>query len=444
MDKLIMKDAESYVENFAEFEKNIASNGHAWLNPTRRQAISRFEALGFPTTADEEWRFTNIAPLTRTSFALSVPDSARPDVKELERFAIPQLEGATFVLIDGYFAPELSDLKPFPKGAKVMSLREAVSSERDLVEPHIARYAEFQNDAFSALNTAFMGDGIFVYVPKGKVIDHPIHVLYVSTDSGTPSVCYPRNLIVTEESSEVTVVEDYVSLGDSANFSDAVTEIVAGENSRVYHYMIERENHNSYNISMLRIEQKRSSRVDSHSVLLGGAIVRNNVHPVLHDEGADCLLNGLYMARNTQHMDNHMTVEHAAPHCDSRQFYYGILDDNSKGVFSGRIIVHEHAQKTDAKQTNRNLLLSRNATIDTHPQLEIYANDVKCTHGATIGQLDQDALFYLRSRAISESDARRILLLAFAGQSLETMELEPLRNHMLHLVSEWFGQAQAG
>jgi Fe-S cluster assembly protein SufD len=251
-------------------------------------------------------------------------------------------------------------------------------------------------------------------------------------------VTHPRTLIIVGEQSGVSVVEDYVSLGEGVHFSNAVTEVVAGDAARVTHTLVERENRQAFNVSSLAIHQGRNANVTSHSLLLGGALVRNNVHPVLAGEGGECLVNGLYMAKGEQHMDNYMRVEHAAPHCDSRQFYKGILDDRSHGVFHGRIVVQKGAQKTDAKQTNRNLLLSRDAQIDTKPQLEIYADDVKCTHGATIGQVDEEAVFYLRSRGIPETDARRLLLVAFAEESMERIQDETVRGGLDPLVKAWF------
>jgi len=291
-----------------------------------------------------------------------------------------------------------------------------------------------QRDAFAALNTALIEDGIYVHVPRGVVVETPIYVVYVTVPGSMPTMNHPRNLIIAHENSQVTVVEDYVSLGEGITFSNAATELVAGDNSHVSHYMIVRESDQAYNFSTLRIQQGRHANVATHSLLLSGALVRNNVHPVLAGEGSECLINGLFMANGRQHMDNYMLVEHASPHCDSRQFYNGILNGQSHGVFHGRIIVHKDAQKTDAKQTNRNLLLSDDAQIDTKPQLEIYADDVKCTHGATIGQFDDNALFYLRSRGLSEAAARHVLLLAFANECLDRMNSPQLREHLEKLV----------
>jgi len=286
------------------------------------------------------------------------------------------------------------------------------------------------------LNTAFLEDGAYVHVRRGVVVEEPVHVLFVSTGRQAATVTHPRNLIVAEEASQVSVVEDYVSLESGGALCNTVTELVAADESVVSHYMIEREDKQAFNVSTLRIQQGRNANVSSHSVLLGGALVRNNVHPVLAGEGSECLINGLFIGHERQHLDNYMLVEHASPHCGSRQFYNGILDDRAHGVFHGRIIVHKDAQKTDAKQTNSNLLLSDDAQIDTKPQLEIYADDVKCTHGATIGQIDESALFYLRSRGIDEVSARRLLLLAFADECLDRMKQGPARTHVAALINE--------
>jgi Fe-S cluster assembly protein SufD len=245
---------------------------------------------------------------------------------------------------------------------------------------------------------------------------------------------HPRNLILAEEGAELTVVEEFLSLGDTTAFCNAATELVAGEGAVVSHYRIEQGNRGLFQISTLRIQQDKSANVSSHSLLLGGALVRNNVHPVLAGEGGVCLINGLFLGREREHVDNYMLVEHASAHCESRQFYHGILDDQAHGVFHGRIIVHKDAQKTDAKQTNRNLLLSDNAQIDTKPQLEIFADDVKCTHGATIGQIEENALFYLRARGIDELSARRLLLEAFASECLDRMKEGPARAHAAELI----------
>ena len=325
-------------------------------------------------------------------------------------------------------------LAPSRKGITVGSLAAQLKNNPAGLEPHLGRYLNVRLDPFAALNTALFEDGVFIQVPEGVSVEAPIYVLYVTVPATMPTMNHPRNLIIAGKSSQVTVVEDYVSLGEGVTFSNAATELVAGDNASVSHYMIVREGDQAYNFSTLRIQQGRSANVATHSLLLSGALVRNNVHPVLAGEGSECLINGLFMAKGRQHMDNYMLVEHASPHCDSRQFYNGILNEQSHGVFHGRIIVHKDAQKTDAKQTNRNLLLSDDAQIDTKPQLEIYADDVKCTHGATIGQVDENALFYLRSRGLAEAAARHVLLLAFANECLDRMSSPQVRKHLEKLV----------
>jgi Fe-S cluster assembly protein SufD len=442
MSVTMMHDTKSYLENFARFEKSATQNGRTWLSPIRKAAIGRFSELGFPTTRDEDWRFTNVASIARTSFELPQDSHIELAPQDLDPLVFPGLECSQIVFVNGRYSPELSSLQSLPNSVKVDSLAQALTSHRNLVEPYLAQYAEYQNDAFSALNTAFMEEGTFVYITKGTVLDEPIHLLYISTTASHPIITHPRNLIVMDENSQATVVEDYASFGSDIYFSNVVTEAVVGENSVLTHYFIERESKKAFNVSTLRVQQARSSNVVTHSVLIGGALVRSNVHPVLAGEGGECIINGLFMSTGRQHMDNYMKVEHASPHCNSRQLYKGILDGKSHGVFHGRIIVHKDAQKTDAKQTNKNLLLSEEAQIDTKPQLEIYADDVKCTHGATIGQMDRDSIFYLRSRGIAEESARTLLLLAFAGENLQRMDVKPIRKCLEGLVAQWFSQGK--
>ncbi len=434
---VVTQERDYYAKIFADFEKATAGNGQGWLQPVRRAAIARFTELGFPTTRDEDWRYTNVAPLAQIAFQLTSDSRVELSPRAIEQFMLPGLGGIQLVFVNGRYAPSLSSPGSPGGGLTVRSLAQAIREDRDVLEQHLARYAGYHQDAFSALNTAFMEDGAFVHVARGRVIEEPIRVLFVSTATADPIATHPRNLIVMDEDSQAVILEDYVALDADVYFSNVVTEVVVGQNSVLTHYMIERESHQAFSVSTLRLEQGRSSNVTSHTVLLGGALVRNNVHPVFAGEGSECLINGLFMATGSQHMDNFMRVEHASPHCDSRQFYHGILDGRSHGIFSGRIIVHKDAQKTDAKQTNKNLLLSQEAQIDSKPQLEIYADDVKCTHGATIGQIDQDAIFYLRSRGIAENAARALLLFGFAGECLERMKAEPIRRYLETLVAQW-------
>jgi Fe-S cluster assembly protein SufD len=427
---------QNYSESFGELEKSSANREHAWLRKLRQDAFARFAETGFPTSRDEDWRFTNLSAVAQTPFRLVRNGHRLPSRGDLASYYVARA-ACQLVFVDGRFAPDLSSLGGLPDRVKVANLAGEIALHPAAIEPHLGRYLNIRRDAFSALNTAFVEDGAYVHVSKGVVLEGPVHLLFISLGHGAPVVSHPRNLIVAEENSQAVIVEDYISLGQGEKaLCNTVTELVAGDHSVISHYMIEREHGQAFNVSTLRIQQGRAADVSSHSVLIGGALVRNNVHPVLAGEGGECLINGLFIANGRQHLDNYMLVEHASPHCGSRQFYNGILDGHAHGVFHGRIIVHKDAQKTDAKQTNRNLLLSDTAQIDTKPQLEIYADDVKCTHGATIGQLEENALFYLRSRGIDETSARRLLLMAFAGECFERMKESPARAHVENLVRQ--------
>jgi Fe-S cluster assembly protein SufD len=425
---------QNYADTFSHLAKSGDGREPLWLQTLRRSAFERFSETGFPTTHDEDWRFTNISAIAQTAFQLSRGTQNLPTAKQIESYRLPGA-ASHLVFVDGLFVAALSSLGRLPGGVRVSSLAAQIASKPQTVEPYLGRFLNIQRDAFAALNTAFLEDGAFVHIAKNTVLEEPIHLLFVSSANVAPTMSHPRNLIVAEEGGQATIVEEYVSVGGAAAFCNTATELVAGDNSVVSHYMIEREDTQAFNVSTLRIDQGRHANISSHSVLIGGAIVRNNIHPVLAGEGGECLINGLFIGNGRQHLDNYMLVEHAQPHCGSRQFYNGILDGSAHGVFHGRIVVHKDAQKTDAKQTNRNLLLSDQAQIDTKPQLEIYADDVKCTHGATIGQMEENALFYLRSRGIDEVSARRLLLLAFASECLDRMKQGPARTHVEGLIN---------
>lgn len=430
-----VKQLDHYVEAHSELHARRLKEP-AWLQHLRDQAWREFRAKGIPSTHDEDWRFTNVGALERIAFQRAASSEGSVTAGDIAPWVV---KGALcrLVFVNGRFAPELSDLKALPTGIEVTSIGQALA--HDHLEAHLGRYANRERDAFVALNTGLWEDGALVHAHRGAVSERPVHLLYVTANDGAPVMTHPRTLIVADATSHVAVIEDYVSLGGGQAFSNSVTELVARQDAVVSHYLVERENLDAYNISTLRLEQERGANVSSHSILLGGGLVRNNVHPVLNGEGAECLINGLFVGGGKQHMDNYMLVEHAQPNCSSRQFYNGILDERSRGVFHGRIVVHKDAQHTDAKQTNRNLLLSDDARIDTKPQLEIYADDVKCTHGATIGQIEGEALFYLRSRGISEAEARNLLLYAFAAECLDRMAEGPARKFIEKLIRERLG-----
>jgi Fe-S cluster assembly protein SufD len=427
-----------YLECFSEFERSAAGREVKWLADLRRRAFSRFCEIGFPTTHNEDWRFTDVSAISNSTFQLGKYEGVSASQLKPWRVAGAKCQ---LVFVNGHFAPELSLLGEPRKNLTITGLAHQLSSgsnlvEHRLIEQHLGQYTSFA-DGFSVLNTAFAEDGAYLHIPRGVIVEEPIYLLFVSAPNGSPVMSHPRNLILVDQDSQATFVEEYVSLGMEPALCNVITELVAADSSVLSHYRIEREQANTFNISTLNVHQGRNANVASHSVLLGGALLRNNVHPVLAGEGGECLINGLFLGCDRQHIDNYMLVEHASPHCGSRQFYNGILDDHAHGVFHGRIIVHKDAQKTDAKQTNRNLLISDDAQIDTKPQLEIHADDVKCTHGATIGQIDEEALFYLRSRGVDETSARKLLLLAFAGECLERMKQGPVRKHVELLVNQY-------
>lgn len=426
-----IQNVELYLESFTEFQKRAPGRNLPWLRKLREDAFARFCDVGFPTPHDEDWRFTNVSAIARTPFQLA--QTIAVSSQDLETYR-NQTATCQLVFVNGRLVPELSSVGKLSAGLQMYGLANEINDNPRAIEAHLGRYLDIQRDAFCALNTAFAEDGAYVHICKDTIVEDPIYLLFISTASEVPLITHPRNLIVAEKESQATIIEDYVSVGESIAFCNTITELVVGDNAVISHYMIEREHQQASNVSTLRIQQERSANVASHSVLLGGGLVRNNVHPVLAGEGGECLINGLFIGNDHQHLDNYMLVEHASPHCGSRQFYNGILDDHAHGVFHGRIIVHKDAQKTDAKQTNRNLLLSDDAQIDTKPQLEIHADDVKCTHGATIGQIEETALFYLRSRGIDELSARKFLLFAFASECLDRMKPGPAREHVEGLI----------
>ncbi|MCG3178136.1 MAG: FeS cluster assembly protein SufD [Phycisphaerae bacterium] len=415
---------DTYAESFARLSARRGRSGPAWVQALREAGLEHFRRVGFPTLRDEDWRFTNVKPIAQTPFVLPEPPAGKLGADALQPLLIAGLQpAARLVFVDGCYSTELSDTSALPVGVSVQSVAQALDADPATIQSHMGLAAEAESDPFIALNAAFLEDGAFVRFADNTTLKRPIVLLSVATRRAQAAMTHPRNLIVVGRSCEATVIEHYASAGGEVYLTNAVTELVVGDNSTVHHYVLELESEQAFNLQTLKIRQGRDTTVNSHTALLGGAIVRNNVHPIMDGENGHCLLNGLYVPRGRQHMDSFMFVEHARPHCDSRQFYKGILADRAGAVFSGRIKVHPGAQKTDAKQTNQNLLLSGEATVDTKPQLEIYADDVKCTHGATVGELDEQAMYYLQARGISADAARAMLTYAFAAESLERMNV---------------------
>lgn len=425
-------DADAYLEKFSRFEAQESQP--KWLLPLRKAGLVRFSALGLPTLKDEDWRFTNVAAIAKLPFRPAFDPADGVTAEQLNGFAFAGLPGSRLVFVNGHFAPQLSTLNKLPSGVKAGSLAAALADEAALLEKHLDRYVQNADNGFTALNQAFFLDGGFVHVPTGTVVEEPIQFVYVSTARQSGTTFHPRNLVVAEANSQVTILESYVSLGGADYVTNALTELVVGDNARLEFVKFQDEAPDAFHLAAFHGEFGRASRVLVHSFALGSRLSRNNIRTKLAGEGLECVLNGLYLTRGEQLADHHMFVEHAQPNCASHEYFNGILDDKSKGVFHGRIYVHPVAQKTDAKQTNKNLLLSDDATADTKPQLEIYADDVKCTHGATIGQLNEESIFYLRSRGIGPETARRMLIHAFAGEIIERIQHEPAREELDKLV----------
>jgi len=419
------------VAAYRAFAANGASSAPAWLKDLREGAIARFDALGFPTTKQEAWRFTNVAALTETAFDLAHPASRIPQLAEIQPFLLG--DGPRLVFVNGFLVRSLST--PLSDGVRLDGLAQALVDTPDLVRQHLSKYAAFTDRPFAALNTAFVHDGAFVYVPAKVTIEEPIQLLFLTTPvDGERVVAHPRNLIVLEREARATVVETYASLEDGVYWTNAVTEVVVGDGARVDCYRVQRESDQAYHVAVTDVHQGRDTTVNVHAVAFGAALARHDLRGTLAGPGGYLILNGLYVLDGEQHADHHTAIDHAAPHCESHEYFNGVLDGRSRGIFNGRIIVRPGAQKTDSKQTNNNLLLSGEAHADSQPQLEIYADDVKCTHGSTVGPLDPKALFYLRSRGIGEVDARRLMTYGFAAEILNRMDVAPLRAQLDEIV----------
>jgi Fe-S cluster assembly protein SufD len=399
--------------------------GPRWLREVRDKAAARFAALGFPSVRDEEWRFTNVAPIASTEFrqASTVTVTAE-QVAALSYGSLP----FRIAMVNGRFSAELSRLNGLPNGVRAGSLGAAATQHAEVVPGHFAKAADFHSRGFVALNTALAGDGAYLYIPEGTIFEHPIEILFVAAgDSAVAEMIQARTLIIAGARSQVRIVETYASLRNGSYFTNGVTEVFAGDDAIVDHYKVQQESLDAYHVATMQIVAQRGATVSSHSFSLGGKLVRNDANAALDGEGAEVTLNGLYLADGDRLIDNHTTIDHAQPHCPSHEVYKGILGGRARAVFNGKIIVRQDAQKTDAKQTNRALLLSDSASINTKPQLEIFADDVRCTHGAAIGQLDEDAIFYLRARGLTYFEARDLLIHAFAGEIIDRVQVEPLK-----------------
>jgi Fe-S cluster assembly protein SufD len=427
---------DAYLAAFNDSEHELLRPARPALQRLRKTAIARFGEVGFPGERNEDWKFTNLGPVLRTPFLLPPPEDAET-ANTFRTNLIHEGPGATLFSANTNRPFLLRGSQPLPEGVLVMSLAEALARHPELVEPYLGQHADFKSHPFVALNTAFWRDGAFVYVPPGKVVEGPIQLsqLVSAFNEHAPYLWYRRALIVLGRGSQATVVESYNGLA-LTYATNAVTEIVVGEGAVLDHYKVQEEPTTAFHLACTQAVQARGSNFSTHYIGFGGQLVRNEVRVLFTGEGGEATVNGLYQATGTQHADNHTVIDHARPHCASHELYKGILDGKARGVFNGRIFVRQDAQKTDAKQTNQTLLLSDDATINTKPQLEIYADDVKCTHGATVGQLSQEQLFYLRSRGIGTQEARALLTFAFANDIIGRVKVPALRERLERILLE--------
>ena len=429
-----------YVEAFERSTRNGGGKGPAELVARRREAFDRFVARGFPTTKDEDWRFTPVAPIARGEWKLDGWTAGRlVTAAQLEPFRFGQPDWCTLVFVDGQFRAELSHRPELPAGVRVEPFAEALARDPDFIERSFARVAEPDSTPFSALNAALAHDGAVIRVAAGTDLAEPVHLLHVTTPEAAGAALQTRTILAVEQGARAQFVESFAALGDAASFTNAVTEVTVGENAWVEHSRIQRESESAYHIGLTEIAQARDSHYRSFTLSMGGALARHDLRARLDDENVECLLYGLYLGRGDQLVDNHTVIRHEHPNCRSWEVYKGILDDRSHAVFNGKVFVTPEAQKTDAKQTNRNLLLSDSARVDTKPQLEIFADDVKCTHGATVGRLDEIAFFYMQSRGIPRDVAQQLLIYAFAAEVVAEVASLPVREALDRLVHQRLG-----
>ncbi|HEX8071045.1 MAG TPA: Fe-S cluster assembly protein SufD [Pyrinomonadaceae bacterium] len=421
----------------AAFEAAQTQGAPDWLTRLRADAFARFEQTGFPTTDEEDWKYTNVAPVARAPFTLAgttdepaADATAESAAHALAARAYAEAARSRLVFVNGRYRPDLSALDALPAGAFVADLADALAGPHEaLVREHLARAAQVneQADGFNALNTAFLAHGAFVHLPKGVQLTAPLHLLFLAEPAAGPAFSFPRVLVVAERESAATIVESYEATRPGAYVTDAVVEVFVGESARVTHYKVQREDDEAFHVAATHAELERYGFYDLTTITLGARLSRHGIRVALAHEGAECRVDGLYLVATGQHADTHSLIDHVAPHCTSQQLYKGILDGKARAVFNGKVFVHRDARQTDARQTNKNLLLSPEARVDAKPQLEIFNDDVKCAHGATVGQLEEEELFYLLSRGLHPELARNLLTYGFAEELVEKIKLPSIK-----------------
>jgi Fe-S cluster assembly protein SufD len=424
----VVKERDSYAEAFSALQKSAGLP--SWVERLREGAFARFEELGFPTTAQEEWKYTNVAPLAKLRFEPAIEEESTLDANQLQALAYKEASQSRMVFVNGFYRPELSSLDGLPGGVRAMDLNDALKEEQyaEILRGQLARVGDYNENAFTALNTAFLSSGAFLYIPKGVQVESPVQLLFVMDGRGAQAFSSPRVLIICEQGSAATVIESYASASDDEiYFTNAVVEVALAAGARLEHYKVQRESLEAFHVASTQASLSRNSSFNSTTITLGARLSRHNINVLLDEEGAECWVDGLYIVGEGQHADTHSLIDHRQPHCTSRQLYKGILDGKSRAVFNGKVFVRAGAQQTDAMQTNKNLLLSDEARVDTKPQLEIFADDVKCAHGATVGQLEEEELFYLASRGLHPDLARNLLTYGFAEEVIDKIRIESIK-----------------
>ena len=420
----------TYLSDFQEVEKHLKVGDPVWLREIRQFAYSRFAELGFPTArrGNEKWKYTSVAAIARATFQHTL-DTGPEGIRDtyVHRLAPWDDNWMNMVFVNGHYRGDLSSPPSQGGGAFVANLSDVIRSDGDLAQKHLGQLATFDDDAFAALNTAFLGDGAYVHIPDGETLPYPLHLLFLTTDSEEPTISHPRTLVVAGARSRLNIIESYASLGRTRSFTNAVTEISVGDQAEVEHYKLLVDSPDAFHVGITRVRQAEASQYTSVSFARGASLARNDLQVVLDEPGSSCILNGLYMTSGTEHVDNFINVDHAQPHTTSRLNYKGILDGKSKAVFGGTVLVRRGAQKADSHQSDKNLILSEEAEVDSKPSLLIYADDVKCGHGATAGNLDEDAIFYMKSRGLDLETATRHLIRGFANDIIKAVRVEPFR-----------------
>jgi Fe-S cluster assembly protein SufD len=435
-----MPGVTSYESTFAELEPRLKKEDPAWVHDLRRAGLDGFRALGFPSLREEEWRFTRTRPIAEVDFRPAASSSSVDEAAIVSR-TFDDSHCDRLVFVNGHPAPSLSRISK-QRGVWMGPLSRALGERGDRVRALLGKHVDLKTQRFAALNTAFWSDGMYVEVADAVVLERPIHVVHVTVPGAAPTMTHPRLVVVADRSAEVTLIESYIALDDAPYFTNSVCEMVCGDNASITHWKVQRESTRAFHIAMQHATLGNNARFSTMNISMGGVLVRNDVHTILDGEGIDARVDGLYLAGGRQHVDNHTFIRHAKPHCHSFELYKGILDGHSRGVFNGRIYVDPAAQKTDAKQENNCMLLSDDARINSNPQLEIFADDVKCTHGAAIGKTDDDAIFYLRSRGIPRTDARDLMVYAFASEVLERIGEAPLKLRLQDDIFEWLERSR--